>query len=169
MTQITVDVTTDELSAVLEDLYRQLGDLTPLMRDIGDEMLESTRRNFDAGTAPDGTPWAPRSQATLDRYDWLVSKGRLGGYGATPLTRTGTMRAQIAYEADPLGVSWGSNAVQAAVMQFGQPKGASGSMANGSPIPWGDIPAREYLGVGPDDETAITEIIEDYLDELATG
>ncbi|MBN8190500.1 MAG: hypothetical protein GYB50_17190 [Rhodobacteraceae bacterium] len=32
------------------------------------------------------------------------------------------------------------------------------------PIPWGNIPARPFLGVGRGDETALIEIVEEYLE-----
>lgn len=32
------------------------------------------------------------------------------------------------------------------------------------PIPWGSIPPRRFLGVGKEDETALIEIVEEYLE-----
>ncbi|MGZ8246136.1 phage virion morphogenesis protein [Methylomagnum sp.] len=33
----------------------------------------------------------------------------------------------------------------------------------GHPIPWGDIPAREMLGLSSEDQAAILGIVEDHL------
>lgn len=55
-----------------------LADMTPVYRDIGEYMLEATKKRFLAGEAPDGSKWMPKSQATLDRCRRL-------GYGS--LTR----------------------------------------------------------------------------------
>ena len=38
----------------------------------------------------------------------------------------------------------------------------------GAPIPWGNIPARPYLGLSADDETEVVRILRDYL-ERQTG
>lgn len=57
----------------------------------------------------------------------------------------------------------GSNLIYAAVQQFGAGKGQFGNMANGSPIPWGNIPARPFLGISPEDETNILALIADFI------
>jgi phage virion morphogenesis protein len=157
---IRIDATTDPVIAALARAAAELDDLTELMAGIGEEMLLRTDQNFLTGTAPDGTAWAPRSQTTLDAY------ARRGETGIGTLRLTDTMRTTISYEFGSDHVDWGSNAIQAAVMQFGAAQGAFGSAANGAPIPWGDIPARPFLGVGPEDEVAILTVIEEYLDAL---
>ena len=47
--------------------------------------------------------------------------------------------------------------------QFGAKKGQYGSTSRGQPIPWGDIPAREFLGLSDDDESEIVDIVSGYL------
>ncbi len=77
----------------------------------------------------------------------------------------GQMRWQLAEGGRAVEV--GSNRIYAAVQQFGQPKGASGRTKRGSPIPWGDIPPRPFLGVSSDDREAIADILSDYLAKAA--
>ena len=157
---IRTDVTSAPILAALEQVAAELEDMTDLMADIGEQMLHQTDQNFLTGTAPDGTAWAPRSQTTLDAY------AARGESGIGTLRLTDTMRQTISYEPGSNYVDWGSNAIQAAVMQFGAPQGSLGTASNGSPVPWGDIPARPYVGIGPDDETAILETIEEWLQRL---
>ncbi len=76
-----------------------------------------------------------------------------------PLVLTGTMSSQIATASGKDFAEVGSNAVQAAMMQFG------GSRSE-FPNLWGNIPARPFLGLSEDDETAIVEIVEDWLIDL---
>ena len=57
----------------------------------------------------------------------------------------------------------GSPLIYAGVHQFGAKKGAFGTTSKGSPIPWGDIAARPFLGVSNDDEREIVDIILDHL------
>ena len=56
----------------LKNAIHAIEDLTPVYNDIGEYMVETTRQRFVSGTAPDGTRWAPKRQATLDRYKRLV-------------------------------------------------------------------------------------------------
>lgn len=51
----------------------------------------------------------------------------------------------------------------AATQQFGAKKGEFRSTKNGAPVPWGDIPARPFLGISADDEDKIIEIIQSHL------
>ena len=43
---------TSEMDAVFAELEDRLTDMTPLMGDIGEYMIESTKGNFVAGTDP---------------------------------------------------------------------------------------------------------------------
>ncbi|MGH1416891.1 MAG: phage virion morphogenesis protein [Pelagimonas sp.] len=173
---IRQDVTTDEITTALARMVEAYDDLTPLNQDIGVFMLESTKQNFVAGTSPDGTPWAPKSMATMDAYRRSEAKGANGAVPVQPLIGVSkALSTTISYEADPEGVNWGSNQIYAAVMQMGAQAGEFGARIgkdkNGRDfmmsIPWGDIPARPFLGIGPEDETGILEIIEDYLKDAA--
>ncbi|WP_399499146.1 phage virion morphogenesis protein, partial [Streptomyces sp. P17] len=59
MTTITIAITDDEVSATLDALAAAMEDMTLVMDDLGELLLESTKQRFIAGEAPDGTPWAP--------------------------------------------------------------------------------------------------------------
>lgn len=158
---LRIDQNLDPLIAALTRASDRLGDLTDVMDDIGNEMLESTLDNFRKQESPDGNPWAAKSQATLDHYARTRST-----YDLRPLHLDGSLSSDISVARGPDFVEWGSSAIQAAVMQFGATKGEFGNAANGSPIPWGDIPARPFLGIGPEDETAILATIEEWLSGL---
>jgi phage virion morphogenesis protein len=168
---IRVDVTTDDLSLALAGLGEAYSDLTELMQTIGDDMVNSTEENFKEGRDPDGTPWAPRSPVTLAQYAARGEKPKGGPLVGVSKALSGT----ISYEARSDGVEWGSNMIYAAVMQFGAKQGAFGARIgkdkNGRDyfmtMPWGDIPARPFLGIGTEDEKAILEAIEDYLKDAA--
>lgn len=163
---IRTNVTTDEIGAALQKLQAGYGDLTSLMQSIGEKMLKSTEANFKDGSGPDGTAWAAKSAATLASYERRKAKRKINRFSTRPLIMTGTLSRTIAYEARSDAVDWGSNEIQAAVMQFGAKKGEFGTASNGSSIPWGTIPARPYLGLGEKDETAIMTLIDGYLDGL---
>ena len=65
----TIELKEDEISAALARPSHALGDMTEVMQDIGEYLVESTKRRFESGAAPDGTPWAAKSPTTIDAYE----------------------------------------------------------------------------------------------------
>ena len=133
-------------------------DATPLMRDIGEGLLNSTRERFRTEAAPDGKPWAPLSEVTRKRKRRnkdriLTHEGHLGG-------------TSLNYRAGPTEVLVGSTSVYAGTHQFGARTGAYGRTERGGPIPWGDIPARPFLGVSEADREMIEESVLDHFSKL---
>lgn len=138
-----------------------LEDMTPVYRDVADYMVDVTKKRFLSGTAPDGSKWAPKSQATLERYRRL-------GYGSLSRPLIGpskSLSTQILRFVSGEGVTIGSNLIYAGVMQDGAARGAFGKTSKGAPIPWGRIPARTWLGISKDDEIAIVDIAEEYIEK----
>lgn len=146
--------------ALFAALDAALTDMTPVMDDLGELLTTSTKDRFPTGTAPDGTKWAPKSPTTLNRYGAKKSNR----VDSRPLFGpTGLLSQQIFSESGATEVSWGSNLIYSAVMQFGAAKGAFGTMANGASIPWGNIPARPFIGVSATDEANIIATLENWL------
>ena len=57
----------DEVRAAHNRLIAAGRDMTPLMRDIGEHLLSTTRERFVSQKAPDGTPWEPLTSGTKRR------------------------------------------------------------------------------------------------------
>ncbi|WP_454842810.1 phage virion morphogenesis protein [Pseudomonas hormoni] len=154
-----LDVVIDDsaVGKALEELIRRLGDLSPPFNDIAEYLHQSTDDRFRQKVAPDGSPWAPLSAVTLARKK-----------GTSILREKGTLQDTLRHQVTSTELAFGTDRPYGAVHQFGQKKGASGS-AKGRPIPWGDIPARPYLGLSSDDETEVMHIIHDYLSQPVTG
>lgn len=152
----------DELSPALEALARHLGNKRDLMDELGELAAKQTKDRFPTGQAPDGTPWAPKSQATLDAYGARKSNrvDRRPLFGPS-----GRLSSEIIYQADESSVEWGSALIYAGVMQGGAAEGAFGSMSSGSPIPWGNIPARPFIGLSGDNARALTDAIYEWLEQ----
>ncbi len=162
---ITIEIKDDAIAEALARVAAALTDMRPVMDDMGEYLVRSTKQRFPEGIAPDGTPWAPKSPATIEAY-----QRRGDPVSFRPLIGpTRALSTTISHEAGSDFVRWGSNRIQAAVMQFGAAKGAFGRMANGSPIPWGAIPARPFLGLSEQDRTAVLDIVEEWLDGVAAG
>ncbi len=152
--RITVEFDDAEVRAALDRLLRAGADFTPVMQDVGEHLVNTTKQRFFDEQAPDGTPWAPLSATT---------RGKKRKNAGKILTEEGTLRGGITYQAGPDHVLVGSPLVYAGVHQFGAGKGAFGATSKGAPIPWGDIPARPFLGLSDEDEDEVAALIADYL------
>lgn len=150
---ISVEINDAQIRTAFAALTLALTDLRQPMDEIGQQMVLSTKRRMTAGLSPDGTPFAPRSPVTLGRY--AKEKKKVGPH---PLWQTRTMQKNIFHDPGSDQVSWGSNAIQSAVMHFGAAKGSLGPRS-----PWGDIPARPFLGLSEQDRTDIIEILAEWI------
>lgn len=153
----------------------------PVMAEIGEDMTESTKHRFETATAPDGSAWAPNSALTLARYSANFARSESGeltkrsaaklagkkpGTGETRMLAT-TINYQI-HGDDSVGI--GSPMIYAGTFHYGAKSGEFGfgvyATRNGSfPIPWGDIPARQFLGASEDDKANIERLVHSYLME----
>lgn len=163
----------------LQDLVQRVSDMRPVLLEIGEDMAESAKQRFSSTTAPDGTAWAPNSAVTLARYSAMFARDKDGGLtkrGAAKLAAkkpgTGETRAlgtTINYQIqgdDAVGI--GSPMVYAGTFHYGAKSGEFGfgvyATRNGSfPLPWGDIPARPFLGASEDDKANIVRLVQSYL------
>ncbi len=169
---IKIDITDNGVQEALNRLSSAGNSLHPALRDIGEFLVDSTRQRFATSTAPDGTRWAPNTETTilmyLGRYKGSFSKktGRLTKQGAgrasgkRPLIgETGDLSRQIHYHLDGNDTLYiGSSMIYAATQQFGAKRRQFQGKA-----PWGDIPARPFLGLSDSDQSTILDIIGDFL------
>lgn len=152
----------------LNDLLQILRGPQPILTEIGEYLVGSTRQRFADGVSPDGVRWVMNSRATIEshlgRYKNTTRKdGRLNARGAAvvqskrPLIgESRSLSTQIYYDVGGDELRWGSPMAYAAMQHFG------GSKAE-FPHLWGDIPAREFLGLSDADEREIGDIVARYL------
>lgn len=132
---ITITIESTAVQAALTRLQARLGDLTPVMHDIGQALVEGTRERINIGQDWGGHAFAPNSAATLARKK-----------GSKPLINEGNLVAnRLHFAATASSVAVQSSAVQSAVLQFGAKAGAFGRSKRGGKLPWGDIPARPFM------------------------
>ena len=155
----TVEFQADPVFRKLDAARAVLTDMTPVYQDIGEHMVEATRDRFRTGTAPDGTKWRAKSPATLAAY---LARGD----GNRPDPLIGASR-RLSREIQQLttrdSVEIGSSLEYSAAMQHGVAKGAFGKTSRGAPIPWGNVPARVWLGISETDERNILDIVDEHL------
>ena len=156
-------------------------DFRPVLPEIGEDMTESTKARFASATSPDGTPWAANSAVTLANYSALFARGKDGALtkrsaqklGAKkPLQgETGALASTINYQVlDSQTVGIGSPTIYASTHQYGAQSGEFGfgvyaARVGSFPIPWGNIPARPFLGASEADKANIVDLVRRYMRE----
>lgn len=167
---ITIRYADTAVLARLAEINRQIDDLSPAMLAIGELLTESTKERFGTSTAPDGSKWKPNAPATvlarLNQIKGAYTKaGKLSKKGATaamskkPLVASGLLQDSIHYQltGGGKGVEIGTNRFAgewdggAAVHQFGDRKG--------------NIPARPFLGLSAGDESAVLDVLDNFLSQ----
>ena len=149
---LTIDAKqVDRVSKRLHQILNNLADPRELLDEIGGYLVSSTHLRFEDTESPAGEPWAEWSEATQAR--------RAGG---VILTDTERLSDSITHQVGKDQVEIGTNVLYAGVHQLGAAKGAFGTDDHGRPIPWGDIPARPYLGLSGDDEAEVLKIIDEW-------
>lgn len=173
--KIDLQIDDQEAQELLSRIQEAGKNPAPALKQIGELLVDSTKRRFQASRSPDGSPWAPNTQTTLlghlGRFQGSYNKdGRLSARGARrasgkkPLIgETRSLSTTIHYRVFGTTLDIGSPMEYAAVQQFGAKKGAFGTTSRGTSIPWGDIPARPFLGVSTDDWQTIRSVFSDYL------
>ena len=99
----------EETLVLLDEVEARAQDLTPALEVVAQDMVLMLDDAFDTSTSPMGEPWAPLSQATIDRKK-----------SSRPLIDTQTLRNSInAQVVSPTAITFGTNVPYAAFHQFG--------------------------------------------------
>ncbi|HDH51237.1 MAG TPA: phage virion morphogenesis protein [Nitrospirae bacterium] len=144
------------MKALFARLQKKLGDMSPVMEEIGDIGISSIEKNIEAGgrySSPEswrggGKKWKPLAPATIK------ARSKRGTWPGKILQESGELMASISKAVTNDSVRIGSNKVQAAIMQFG------GKAGRGRKV---TIPARPYLVFQPEDIEEMKHAVEDYL------
>ncbi len=172
----TIEITEDEITTALNRLSRALTDMSPVMNSIGEQMEYQTEQRFEEGVSPDGSKWVPKSPTTIEAYTRRglgVDFRPLFGPNADGLPLRKSFFRN--YGADYVEI--GTNKVQAAVMQFGATAGQFGAFIGKDKrgrdhfhsIPWGNIPARPFLGASEQDKSNIIDTVAEWLEGVANA
>jgi phage virion morphogenesis protein len=179
---IRIEIEDQQFQAAMQALSAAAGDTRPALRQMGEQLVESTKARFRDGVRPDGERWAPNTEATylayLSPYSGSFSKrtGRVLKAGADramgkqPLIgESRRLSSEIEYQVGDGYLEVGSGLKYSAVHQFGAAKGAFGATKRGAPIPWGAIPARPFLGLSAQDEQDAIAALREHLDQAFSG
>jgi len=126
----------------LRKLVKKTSDLTPVMNEIGQQLLLSTDQRFEKEVDPDGNPWKANTS-----YTRRLKKAK--GYIDKILQASGRGRASINYAATKDRVVVGTNVDYMRKHQLGLE----------------GLPVRKFLGISKEDEVEIGIILDEYLRE----
>ncbi len=128
-----------QINKALKTLVRKGQSLDPVLRDIGEYLLESTQRRFIDQQAPDGKPWAPLSP------DTILKKKRPDRI----LVESGNLADLLRYQITNNTLQLGSHLEYAATHQFGRDEA--------------NIEARPFLGIAPFERDEVLNMVGDHL------
>jgi phage virion morphogenesis protein len=156
---INVKIDDQQVRQMLERLQQRMGDLSPVMRVIGEIVRTSVVKNFESGGRP----------------RWPVSK-RAAQQGGQTLIKSSRLMKSITWKASRDSVAIGTNVLYAAIHQLGGKTGPheirpKNKKALRTPFgifrkvkhPGSKIPARPFLMVQDEDWRQIAATISDYL------
>jgi len=157
---IEVEVNIAGLEALLGRAIALGADMTPITRALAGVLADIPERAFANQADPvTGQAWAPLKPSTVKRRG-----------SATPILQvSGHLAGSMQSESGPDFARVTTATVYAPTHQNGAKKGAFGSTKRGRPIPWGDIPARRFLGVGPEDEEELLQTASQTLQRVLAG
>lgn len=175
MDDIRITIDNRAALAALGRLRERAGNPSDALNQVGEALVETTKQRFAQGRAPDGTPWAANQPSTIDAFlnVFAGSRKKDGSLSKRGTARAGSKRpligetqrlsTEIFHQVSGSEVDIGSGLIYAGVQQFGAKKGAFGADGHGRSLPWGDIPARPFLGVSDSDAVLIEDIVGRWL------
>jgi len=108
---LTITVDDRAFRSYIELLYDRMGDMTPVMSQIGDELESRISGRFETESDPNGRPWAPWAPSTRKSYP------KDGNHRI--LDRYGDMLGSLNWEADTESVRVGFGKPYATYHEFG--------------------------------------------------
>jgi len=157
---IIIEVNTSDVDAILSRIIGLGKDMTPVSRALAGVLADIPERAFAEQRDPvTGEAWEPLSPVTVARR----------GSAAPILQVSGILAGSIQSEHGPDFARVTTATIYAPTHQNGAKKGKFGKTRRGPPIPWGDIPARPFFGIGPADEEEIEETALESLQRSIRG
>lgn len=158
---IEIKINTDALQSTLNTIAQRTSNTQPLMTQLARIMRNAVLDNFEAGGRP---AWAPRKYPSARE-------------GSGLLQASGRLRNSITQNSTATEAVVGTNVEYAAIHNFGGqtaphtilPKNGKalkfgGRFAKRVNHPGSKIPARPFMVLQPDDEQALVDAVNDYLD-----
>ncbi len=181
MSSFTVTIDDHDVLSTLQALQTRMQNMEPALRAVGEALQERVKQRFASSTAPDGSPWAENSPATLELFARGLSSshfskkggkktGVLNGKGfmaignKKPLIgHTKRLMKEIHYEASENALTLTAAMPYAAMQHFG------GTTGTRSWIPGKSIPARPFMPIQADgslypaEKKLVLDVLSDFV------
>ena len=156
-----IEITYDnrEVLDALNRLASAGQDLRPAMRDIAQALEAAVEDSFQSEQSPAGDPWADLSQHTK------IRRAKDKRWPGKILQADGRLAGSITSRYDSFSAEAGTNLAYAKTHQFGARRGEFGSTNRGHPIPFGDVPARPFLGRSRDLDEEILDALNRHFED----
>lgn len=159
--QLSYKINDANVVAALERMEALGADPSPVFEDFGEYWLNSHQERWaDAKDPVTGESWAPLSEAY---------KARKTKNADRILVWRGQLRDTLNYQVDGASLGLGTPSIYGATQMFGAPKGSFGTDKHGRPLPWGDIPARAYLGMSAADAAELRATVLFHAENALAG
>ena len=151
-----------DIQREIDATFKRADNLRPVMRKIAGDMLNSIDEAFNEQRDP------VTNESWDDLQDSTKANRRQGPNrtfnGVFQILRdTGRLANSMSSDYGNDYAQAGTNVVYAPTHQFGARKGAYGTNSRGGPIPWGDVPARPFLGFSDELVDSIEDDLFNYL------
>ena len=156
---IKIEYDDREIADALNRLASAGQDLRPAMRDIAQGLESAVSDSFESEQSPAGDPWADLSQHTK------IRRAKNKRWPGKILQADGRLAGSITSRYDSSSAEAGTNLPYASTHQFGAKRGEFGSTKRGRPIPFGDIPARPFLGRSEDLDEEILDALNRHFED----
>lgn len=187
---IGIEVDDAEVQRVLRRTLNAVERPQPLLKAIGEILMDSTKQRFRTSTGPDGTRWQENSPTTILEYlrrrsgihDKETGKrtGTKDGYyvkkgdnkGRLTKRSAGILAAKKPLIGDGRALSLridydvvGDDLLVGTPEKYGAMQQFGGKKSQFKNL-WGDIPARPFLGVSAHDRGSILDTLQDFFEGL---
>lgn len=167
--EITIELDSAELEAALVRAIEAGRDMRQPMGEISEEWLALARQRFADEKDPWGVPWAKRWGETGKEANGDASRKVLHLTGALERAIVPDFGSDFAQ----VGVlPSGGPGKYAAVHNFGgviRPKEKKALSFGGRVVAQVVMPKRQYLGIGPDEQATVEDVLGDWLRGLFAG
>ena len=144
---LSIMVSNEGVVDALNALSQRMGNLSPVMRDIGQGLEREIRKRFASESDPNGAAWHPLAASTK------LNRAKTGARGGI-LEHSGTMLELLGWQASDKSVQVGFTQPYAVHHEFGTRKMPRRGML------FGDQNTGE---LGASDEALVLDLLADYL------
>jgi len=152
-------INANEIVARIDKRILQAKNTKPLMNNVSVDMKNKARMRFQQEKDPEGKKWARNSEVTIKRKK-----------SNKPGTDTGRLKNSIKNKSTLQAAVAGTNVKYAPTFNYGAKKGQYSQYSLLKPktgkvhyVPWGDIPARRFVGFSGNQKKIYKKWIKDFL------